>query len=275
MAKKKYDKWERVCPQCSEIIVYVALSTLSQATKRNSTCIKCRNSNRIGSGNGFYGKHHSNEVKEATGLRNKNNKTFQSQEFKDKISKISKARGFLAGRSAYQILLDTYGKEEADIRYQTSINKWKISSSGSNNPMYGKPSPKKCGNGWSGWYKGQFFRSLRELSYIVNVLEPSGKEWKSAESIRIPYKNYDGSDRTYSPDFICDNKLIEIKPVRLIQTPLVQLKSKAAIEYSNQNNLTFLIIDTEIISMEKLTSLIKSKDVVLTGKTKEKYGKFK
>ena len=274
-SKIKYNEWRRICPQCHIDIVYNRLSSYCCAKKLNSNCIKCRNSNRIGSGNGFYGKHHSNEVKEATSIRTKNNKTFQSQEFKDKISKVSKARGFLGGRSSYQILIDTYGKEEADIRYQNTINKWKISSSGSNNTMYGKPSPKKCGNGWSGWYKGKFFRSLRELSYIVNVLEPSGKEWKSAENIRIPYKNYDGSDRTYSPDFICDGELIEIKPQRLINTPLVKLKSDAATQYCNENNLKFSILDIEVIDMQVLDNLINNRSLILTERTTDKYNEYR
>jgi hypothetical protein len=36
--------------------------------------------------------------------------------------------------------------------------------------MYGKPSPQGSGNGWSGWYKGKYFRSIMELSFIVEYL---------------------------------------------------------------------------------------------------------
>ena len=56
--------------------------------------------------------------------------------------------------------------------------------------MFGRPTPQGSGNGWKGWYKGWFFRSLKELSYVVNVLEPNGDIWESAENIKIPYVNY-------------------------------------------------------------------------------------
>ena len=44
------------------------------------------------------------------------------------------------------------------------------SMSGEQNPMFGKQTPTGAGNGWSGWYKDWYFRSLGELSYVVNVL---------------------------------------------------------------------------------------------------------
>jgi hypothetical protein len=39
-----------------------------------------------------------------------------------------------------------------------------------------------CGNGWSGWYKEYFFRSLGELSFIISVVERFGFNAVSAES---------------------------------------------------------------------------------------------
>jgi hypothetical protein len=65
---------------------------------------------------------------------------------------------------------ELYGKEKAN----KMKNNLSILNSGSKNKMYGKPSPQGSGNGWSGWYKGWYFRSLIELSYMVNVIE---KKW--------------------------------------------------------------------------------------------------
>ena len=89
-------------------------------------------------------------------------------------------------------------------------------------------------------------------------------EWKMKNDLNL-----------HSIDFICDNELIEIKPLRLIQTPLIQLKSKAAIEYSTNNNLTFIITDIEILSISQLIILVNSNDVILTDRTKVKYDKYR
>lgn len=99
--------------------------------------------------------------------------------------------------------------------------------SGEKNPMYGKPAPQGSGNGWSGWYKNHYFRSLLELMFIIR-----NPEIKSAEYIKIPYISpYNNVNKTYMPDFIQDNILIEIKPRKLINTPINKAKYCAARKY--------------------------------------------
>jgi len=77
-------------------------------------------------------------------------------------------------------------------------------SKGKNNPMYGKPSPQGAGNGWASWYKGKHFRSLRELQYYITEIEANNISCESGQrkKFRSRYKNYDGTDRTYCPDFL-------------------------------------------------------------------------
>ena len=83
--------------------------------------------------------------------------------------------------------------------------------------MYGKPSPQGSGNGWSGWYKGWYFRSLLELSYMILVIERFNISWSNGEKIKITYKNFSGINRNYFPDFLLNNKyIIEIKPKNYI-----------------------------------------------------------
>jgi len=117
-----------------------------------------------------------------------------------------------------------YGKEKADsLRAVRSAN-----ATGNKNPMYGKPSPTGSGNGWSGWYKHYFFRSILELSYLV-YLDSSDIYFETAEAkeYRISYiKN--NTDRTYHPDFVIGDKIIEVKPKKLINTIDNQLKFAAA-----------------------------------------------
>jgi len=136
-------------------------------------------------------------------------------------------------------LIELYGLEKSSLIKK----KLSIKSSGENNPMYGKLSPNGSGNGWSGWYKGWFFRSLRELSYMIYVIERFSLKWKNAEQIiKIKYINYDGSKRTYRPDFLIEDKyLVEIKPKSLQSSPLIILKSNAARIFCKDNNLIFKI----------------------------------
>jgi len=83
-----------------------------------------------------------------------------------------------------------YGKEKSNKLKQNMS----IRTSGENNPMYGKPSPQGSGNGWSGWYKGWYFRSLKELSYMINIIERFHLKWENGEQkkYRIEYKDWKG-----------------------------------------------------------------------------------
>ncbi len=174
--------------------------------------------------------------------------------------KTNKHSLYLIGRkkkSMYSYWIDNYGKEEADKMMIEYGKKRSILHSGKNNPMYGKPPPKGSGQGWKGWYKDFYFRSLRELSYIL-YLDHNKIEWESAETsrFRIPYKDYLNKDRTYAPDFLINKtELVEIKPIRLHNSPLIKLKTNAAIDFCSRNGLSFKIIDFEINSKEIIKAL--------------------
>lgn len=140
--------------------------------------------------------------------------------------------------------------------------------SGCGNPMFGKPSPSKSGNGWKGWYKDTFFRSLRELSFLINFLLKENIVWKSGESKKyaIKYKDYLGKERNYFPDYITENKIYEIKPKNLWNTPLVLAKTNAAKEYAKNIGLEFILIDPEI-NFEQIKSLHASGEIKFTEQT--------
>lgn len=193
----------------------------------------------------------------------------QTDEYKSHISKVSKERG-CGGNVAYPYWLRTGGKEYADKKFEECKKKHSKNNSGKGNPMYGKPSPSKSGTGWKGWYKGWFFRSLRELSFMINVIEKYNFSWVTGESkkLRIPYKHYNGSDRTYAADFILNDRyMVEIKPYRLIGTPLVRKKIKAAMVFCKKNKLIFAITDVEI-NKDQILCLYEKEIIKLTDKSK-------
>ena len=183
------------------------------------------------------------------------------------------------GRSVYDVWVEKYGKEEADRRMAELKQKQSEHSKGKNNPMYGKSTPKGAGNGISGWYKGWYFRSLRELSYMVNVIEKEGHEWRSLDNtpdFRIKYLDKDGHERSYCPDFLIDNKIVvEIKPEKLQQLDLVVRKQNAAIIYCKMRNLVHIITDVEIMDFSIIEKMIENEEIKLTEKSLIKFNKYK
>ncbi len=167
---------------------------------------------------------------------------------------------------------EIHGKEKADeIRKKISKR-----SSGENNPMYGKPSPQGSGNGWSGWYKDWFFRSLLELSYMINVIEKNGWIWESAESkkYKIPYMVDDG-ERNYFCDFLINNnQLTEIKPKNLRNSKLVVIKEEAATKWCEEHNLLYKIVcDDEFnkLTFEEIKNLYNKRLIKFISRYEEKY----
>jgi hypothetical protein len=148
---------------------------------------------------------------------------------------------------------------------------------GSKNGMFGKPSPIKSGNGYSGWYNGLFFRSLRELNYMVNVLEKRNISYETAETkfYRIEYTSYNGVKRTYCGDFIvADRYYVEIKPKRLFNTVENTLKRNAAVKFCKDNNLIYKMTDCGIIKYNQLFELIENGSVILTKNTERKLNQY-
>jgi hypothetical protein len=174
----------------------------------------------------------------------------------------------------YNIHLDEWrGKTNVEIYGQEKANKisQKLSDSrcGSKNPMYGKPSPVGSGNGWSGWYLESYFRSLLELSFMI--VHPNAL---SAEKISIKYIDHKGSNRTYHPDFIIDDLIIEIKPLKLLNSKNNLLKHAAArIVYGDK----FTIYTEQNImklSLADIKHLVDNGDVKFIERYKLKYEQY-
>lgn len=100
--------------------------------------------------------------------------------------------------------------------------------------------------GYSGYYKGHWFRSRDELSYLISELEDKSRKWETAEEarFRIPYVDHDGRSRFYFPDYFVDDKyLVEIKPDRFWNDVTVRLKTAAAQLFCLGRGWEFLLID--------------------------------
>lgn len=166
---------------------------------------------------------------------------------------------------------EIYGVERALI----IKNKISKSVSGEKNGMFGKPSPQGSGNGWSGWYKGWFFRSLIELSFMINVIERFKFSWKSGENRKymVSYSDYDGILKNYFSDFILNNEyMVEIKPNKLKKSKRVILKQNAATKFCEENGLKYkLFSPVKTLSYNDIKILISQNKIEFTDKYKEKF----
>jgi len=198
--------------------------------------------NSSGNNNSMFGKHHSIETK-------------------------NKLSDFRKGKS----LEDICGIEKAtELKQKLSIR-----FTGEGNNMFGKPSPQGSGNGWSGWYKEFYFRSLLELSFLVQYDDLNNL--KNAEYIKIPYV-CNNVTKTYLPDFINEkNKILfEIKPNNLINSEINKLKFKAGFDYCKKNNLSYKILtETDIhkLNTEEINILYINKEISFIDRYEEKYKK--
>lgn len=221
-----------------------------------------------GEGNPFYGHHHDQStIERLKAVDRSYTKTSEfSQSVKDAMVGIDTSVDLV------KIWTEQFGVEEA-IRRETERRK-KLSNamSGERNPMFGKPAPLAAGAGIKGWYRDRFFRSLRELSYML-CLDREGKRWKTGETqdYAISYVNpYTGARATYYPDFIVDDcVMVECKPSNLHGTLIVRAKTQAARTMCEQHNMTYVLVDPEMISIDELRQLEQNGSVKLTEKTKE------
>lgn len=253
--------FERNCPRCNIILEYKLKSSLLRANKKNSHCFKCCNIGQIIS--------LEQRLKISKALKGKKGNSGSY-----KKGDNSGERSPMYGKSIYICLVEKYGKEEADIRYAKIRKNISIRHSGKGNSSYGKNN--KQGNGYSGWYKDWYFRSITELSYIIKI-ESEGKKWVSAENLgfHIEYIGEKGTDRTYRPDFLIEDKyLIEIKPLKLQNTPMNLAKKEAALKFCKENNYEYIVTDCEKIDIDLLKSMYDSKIIKFTEKTEKKFNKY-
>lgn len=292
---KEEIKLERKCPTCERVIKYSNKYNLKKAQKNNRDCKICSSKKNRPEGyreklsekfkgennpmwgkkgglNPFYGKKHTKESKEKI-IKNKDYSVYKTEKFRKKISDLTKGnKNPMYGKSLYNVWSEKYGTRIADEKMKELKLKQSVLNSGEKNNMFGKPSPRNSGNGICGWYKNWFFRSLLELSYMINVIERFGLVWETGEKekYKIEY-NFNGIIRNYFPDFIIGNKyIVELKPKKLQKTPLNQSKFLFAKKFCSQNGYKFKVTNIKNINKNQLISLINNGLVKLSNKWKHK-----
>jgi len=289
----------RICPQCQRTLTHTGKtlrnlkSNYSKAVKNNTICNSCNKKNlhksnpefiknlrqcyinKHGNVGTFLGKTLSQEHKDKISKKMKYNWTHLTLEEKElckvKFRNMGSDNG-MYGRTVYDIWKHKY--DEATVTEKTLQMSEKKSAklSGSLNPQYNKPTPNGSGNGWKGYYMGKFFRSLRELCFMI-YHTTNNIVFSSAENISIPY-TINNVARTYRPDFIIDNVIFEIKPQKLIDgSLLVKTKADAAIKYCDNNNLTYIITDWNI-DYNQIKKELDNGNIEFLEKYKDKFSTY-
>jgi|SRR6478609_95876 len=142
------------------------------------------------------------------------------------------------------------GKSLEEVHGDVLANKIRISRSvhaqGSSNPAYGKVYA-NGGKSVKGYYKGLFFRSLLEYSFMKH-LELTGVDLHNDvdyECFQAKFV-FEGRERTYRPDFYVksQNVVYEIKPSYVLKRvpELQEAKWKAMRELLDLSGIVFRVI---------------------------------
>lgn len=265
------EDFKRVCPACKTILTYKNKYGRNRAEKNNKICLKCAGVKKrhkyLGKSNHFFGKRHTEDAKLSISKANKGKNLSAATQFK---------KGNISGGNFKKFWKDKYPTEIYLEKLKNFKEKQSHLNSGSLNNMYGKPSPKGSGNGWSGWYKGWFFRSLNELSYVIQILERFNLRWETGEQIkyRISYKD-NGIKRNYFPDFIVENKyMVECKPKRLWNSLVVLKKKMAAEAFCKKHHLKYKLVECSKLPLEKINLLVREKIINFTPRYETKFENY-
>lgn len=263
--------FQRKCPKCQSEIVYKSKSARNLAEKKSGLCRKCadrQHSERMnGENNPFFGKTASDYARK---IQRERPRKPLSNEKRTLLSEKLKQLNPKQNKSNYQIWIEKYGQEEADKRQAIYSQKQRINATGERNPMYGKVSSRP-GNGWKGYYKGNRFLSLKELMFMLSM-DDNRQEYEVC-TLKIGYIGTKGQNRTYTPDFIVDNKIIEIKPKHRQEDRRVQLKFDALKTWCLTNNFECEFVDIDV-DFNRIKLAYDAKDFYFDEKYEVKFVNF-
>lgn len=127
----------------------------------------------------------------------------------------------------------------------------------------------ECGGGWAGWFKGMYFSSLLEMSYIKQCMERAIPIVRTHE--KVGYIDPDGKRRTYFPDFFVEGKIVEIKPSDLVHTELNKCKHLAARKKWKKNFIIVTEKSIDSVTDDVLMWLHLNGDLVFTDRYELKF----
>ncbi|MDF2534860.1 MAG: hypothetical protein K0R18_1019 [Bacillales bacterium] len=285
--------FKRDCPNCQKEILYKIEKNFTRAITNNTFCVKCSKSKQINTMKTRKVETHfiRNCPKCSIEIRHTSKRSFEGAKYYEKFCKkcavqfkamsklIEKSSGknnSMFGKSFYDIWVEKFGEDEARQKESNRRRKISNATSGENNPMYGRPSPVGSGNGWSGYYKGVYFRSIIELSFLKYLID-SNVRYENGEKKKhkIEY-NLNGKILNYFPDYylLDSNEYVEIKPKKLLSTKKNAAKFDSAIKKFGDKFKVLTEEDVSLLQIEEMYELYMKKEVVFIERYNEKIKKL-
>lgn len=252
-------KYEHECPLCGKIKFYETLRRKIIADKHGSKCTSCAAKTAK-----------FNPFRDGMDLSYRKNENFRKS-----CSRKGAQNSFSKGLK--QLFIEKYGQETAEKKWEERRKKLSNAFKGDKNPMYGISPKIGAGRGLSCKYKGIYFRSLLELSYFVQIIERFKLKFQSAEikDLKIKYENEKGIRKTYSADFLIEEKyLVEIKPKSLHNTKTNILKKNAAEYFCAQRNLVYKMTHVSLLKKEILEKMYNDRILSFDDKRREIFLKW-
>lgn len=193
---------KRNCPNCDKEIIHKNKRCFDNAFRKVTVCKSCATT--------------AMHAKNPNKLTGNNNPMFNN--------------------CAENIWKNTLSKKEVELKIINRKIKKSKASSGSNNPMYGKPSPEGSGRGRSGVWHGHSFRSLLELAFLEWFCLANKYIPETAESSKWRVQLSNG--HFYYPDFVDkEENIYEIKPFKIIA-----LNQEKIIEATRKYGTKFILL---------------------------------
>lgn len=129
---------------------------------------------------------------------------------------------------------------------------------------------------FKGWYKGWFFRSLKELSYVL-LCEKNGLKWRTAETdeFAVYYTDLYGRKKKHWADlFVDEHIIVEVKPSKHQKGKLVQLKAQAMKKFCDEKGYTYMMVSPRKVAKAELETLIKKGMITFTEESEEKITQY-
>lgn len=150
---------------------------------------------------------------------------------------------------------------EADTKMEEFRKKLSDVAKGEKNPAYGKVYS-RGGRSIKGYYKGKFFRSLLEYSFMKHI-ESLGTSLDSLdyENFVIPWIDEQGVNRTYRPDFFDLTSKVVYEVKQSYAVSFCELKHEAARLYLEKKGITFKVVTEKDFSKIAFENAIKDSEV--------------
>jgi hypothetical protein len=269
---RRHTNLTRNCPVCKKEIKYKDASNRNNAEKLQKKCIPCSKRKHI----------YNTTIRNCPVCKKVLNYSsgqacFRAGQSNSKCRTCMQDKGELTKKltrvcpKCQQIVAHTNRKacRLAVLHNKTCPNCQKKNQFGKDNPSYkhGKI-PHGGSRGWCGHYNNIFFRSRKELFYIIHYLEKFEQSWVSGEQkkYRIDYI-YNNQEFTYYPDFIVNDEwMIEIKPFKQHNDARILAKSRYAKDFCLEHGLKYAIFDCPSIGHNEFYRMADSRLIQPTHK---------